>query len=288
MSAILRLAWGLLLRCYTGSNNVCFGYQTSGRDESIEAMMQHAVGAFANTVPCNYELSPFSPLTLALQMVDQQMASCLPHQHFTMAELQHSMGMKGGDRLYNSCLTFTEEPGGLNSKFTTRTNFELKPISLQQTFDVDVVINTRFSSGKLMVDIGQRIMSAEQALSVANTFGKAVQGILASPNSSIGLVDLFTDRDYAQILAWDAASRQTTNVQAMCVLHELISKQASLQPNSQAVCSWDGNLSYQQLEEEATKLAHHLVEEGVGPHAVVPVVMDKCKLAPVAMLAVLK
>ena len=43
-----------------------------------------------------------------------------------------------------------------------------------------------------------------------------------------------------------------------------------------------------QLDEEATKLGHYLVEAGVGPHSVVPVVMEKGRLAPVAMLAVLK
>lgn len=287
VDAVLRLAWGLILRCFTGSNRVCFGFQTVGRDDSLLGM-RHAVGSFANTVPCSYEFSTYSPLTLALQMVEEQLVNSLPHQHFTMAELQHAMGMKGGERLFNSCLTFTEEPAGLNSKFTTRTSFELKSISLQQTFDADVVINTRFSSGKLVVDIGQRVMSPEQAVNVANTFGRAVRAILSSPNTSIGLVDLFSDRDQAQILAWDAESPPLTLEQAQSVVHELIARQASIQPSSQAICSWDGTFTYIQLEDEATKLAHHLVDAGIGPHSVVPVVMDKCKLAPVAMLAVLK
>ncbi|AEO68475.1 non-ribosomal peptide synthetase [Thermothielavioides terrestris NRRL 8126] len=287
VDAVLRLAWGLVLRCFTGSNHVCFGFQTVGRDESIPGM-RHAVGSFSNTVACSYELATYTPVATALQMVEEQLLASLPHQHFTMAELQHGMGMKGGDRLFNSCLTFTEEPAGLNSKFTTRTSFELKPISLQQTFDVDIVINTRFAAGKLVVDIGQRLMSTEQSVNLANTFGMAIRAIMSSPNTSIGLVDLFSDRDYAQILAWDAESPSQAADQTQAVVHELISRQASIQPSSQAICSWDGSFTYLQLEEEATKLAHHLVDAGVGPHSVVPVVMDKCKLAPVAMVAVLK
>jgi non-ribosomal peptide synthetase component F len=287
VDAVLRLAWGLILRCFTGSSQVCFGFQTVGRDDSILGM-RHAVGAFSNTIACRYDLAAYSPLTTALQMVEEQLMASLPHQHFTLAELQHGMGMKGGDRLFNSCLTFTEEPAGLNSKFTTRTSFELKPISLSQTFDVDVVVNTRFTAGKLTVDIGQRVMSPEQAISVANTFGGAIRAILSSPNTSIGLVDLFSDRDYAQILAWEAECPQQVEEQAQTVVHELIARQATIQPSSQAICSWDGSFTYLQLEEEATKLAQHLVDAGVGPHSVVPVVMDKCKLAPVAMVAVLK
>ncbi|KAK4249149.1 non-ribosomal peptide synthetase [Corynascus novoguineensis] len=287
VDAILRLAWGLILRCFTGSNDVCFGFQTIGRDDSILGM-RHAVGSFSNTVACSYELAAYSPLVAALRMVEEQLLACLPHQHFTLAELQHALGMKGGDRLFNSCLTFTEEPAGLNSKFTTRTSFELKPISLQQTFDVDVVINTRFTAGKLIVDIGQRVMSPEQSVNVANTFGKAIRAILSSPGTSIGLVDLFSDRDYAQILAWEAESPPEIEEPVQSVVHDLISRQATIQPSSQAICSWDGSFTYLELEEEATRLAHHLVDAGIGPHSVVPVVMDKCKLAPVAMLAVLK
>ncbi|KAK3385753.1 hypothetical protein B0H63DRAFT_473533 [Podospora didyma] len=286
-AAILRLAWGLVLRCFTGVNTVSFGFQTLGRDESIQGI-RYAVGSFANTVACNYDLSSYTPLNLALQMAEDQMTASLPHQHFTMAELQHAMGMKGGEHLFNSCLTFTEEPAGLNSKFTTRTNFELKPVSLQQTFDVDVVVNARFSSGNLMADIGQRVMSPEQSRNVAMTFAQAIRAILTMQNTSIGLVDLCTDRDFAQIVEWDAQSTPGIESQTQTMIHELISKQASVQPTEQAVCSWDGGLTYEQLEEEATKLAHHLVDAGVGSHSVVPVVMEKSRLAPLAMLAVLK
>ncbi|KAL2262882.1 hypothetical protein VTK26DRAFT_9146 [Humicola hyalothermophila] len=287
VDTVLRLAWGLILRCFTGSDQVCFGFQTFGRDDSILGM-RHAVGSFANTVTCNFDFAVNSPLTSALQMVEEELLHSLPHQHFTIAELQHAIGMKGGERLFNSCLTFTEEPAGLNSKFTTRTSFELKNISLQQTFDVDIVVNTRFSSGKLVVDIGQRVMSPEQAANVAHTFGRAIRAILSSPDTSVGLVDLFSDRDYAQIVEWDNESPPGTEEQAQTVVHELIARQAAIQPSSQAICSWDGTYTYLQLDMEATNLAHHLVDAGVGPHSVVPVVMDKCKLAPVAMVAVLK
>ncbi|KAL0468313.1 hypothetical protein QR685DRAFT_555490 [Neurospora intermedia] len=287
VDAIVRLAWGLVLRCFTGSNAVCFGYQTSGRDTSISEV-QTAVGSFANIVACNYELTSHTSLKMALEVIEDQLTASLPHQHFTMAELEHAMGMKGGEHLFNSCLTFTEEPAGLNSKFTKRTNFELKPLSLRQTSDVDVLFNTRFAGGKLVVDIGQRVMSEEQALNVANTFGKAIRAILSGPQNSIGSVDLFSDRDYAQLLAWGADSPSANSTRVESLVHDLVNKQASAQPNSQAVCAWDGTFTYQQLDEEATTLAHHLVDVGVGPHSVVPVVMEKSRLTIVAILAVLK
>src|SRR5690606_14436795 len=120
--------------------------------------------------------------------------------------------------------------------------------------DVDVVVNTRFMGGKLIVDIGQRVMSPEQSVNVANTFGKAIRAILSSPNASIGLVDLFSDRDYAQILAWEAESPPEFKEPVQSVVHDLISRQTRMQPSSQAICSWDGSFTYLELEEAATRL----------------------------------
>jgi non-ribosomal peptide synthetase component F len=47
-------------------------------------------------------------------------------------------------------------------------------------------------------------------------------------------------------------------------------------------------LTYDQLEAQAEKVAHHLVRLGVGPEVMVGVCMDKSKWAVVAMLATLR
>lgn len=56
----------------------------------------------------------------------------------------------------------------------------------------------------------------------------------------------------------------------------------------QAVCSFDGDLTYEQLDREAIRLAAYLVRSGVRPEVPVALCMDKGKLVIVALLAVLK
>lgn len=73
----------------------------------------------------------------------------------------------------------------------------------------------------------------------------------------------------------------------MCV-HDLIAETTRRQPEAVAICAWDGELTYRQLDKLSTRLAHHLVEHGVGPDVVVPLCFEKSMWMPVAMLAVMK
>ncbi|KAL6236485.1 hypothetical protein BDW75DRAFT_229417 [Aspergillus navahoensis] len=55
-----------------------------------------------------------------------------------------------------------------------------------------------------------------------------------------------------------------------------------------AVCSWDGDLTYGELDDLSLRLAHHLVSLGVGPEKYVLSCFEKSTWAIVARLAVLR
>lgn len=298
--AILRLAWGLVLRAVTGTNGVCFGYRAPGRSATLEGM-RSAVGCFANTIAVTFDLSPFKPMGIILRQVEDGYNTALPHQHITMAEVRHALtsGKKGAGvdvQLFNTVLAFTEEPTDLNSGFNSRKDFELRNVLNHETSDYDLTLNTRFNNatGKLIVDLGHSILSERQAHNIANTFGRAVSAILKSTSSAahIGSLDLFSDRDYAQIINWTNPGDKDTQYQQRTLLHELVFAQSISRPDSKAVCAHDGDLTYLQLEVLSHRLAHVLLEAGVVPRGnskcAVPVILDKSKWAPIALLAILK
>ncbi|KUI53393.1 Nonribosomal peptide synthetase 12 [Cytospora mali] len=298
--AILRLAWGLVLRAVTGTNAVCFGYRAPGRSATLEGM-RSAVGCFANTIAVTFDLAAFMPLGIVLRQVEDGYNAALPHQHITMAEVRHALtsGKRGAGvdvQLFNTVLTFTEEPADLNSGLATRTNFELRNVLNHETSDYDLTINTRFSNstGRLVVDLGHSILSERQAHNIANTFGRAVSAVLkcASASSHIGSLDLFSDRDYAQIINWTNPGDKEAQHQQRTLLHDLVFAQSIARPDSKAVYAHDGDLTYAQLEILSHRLAHVLLEAGVAPRGnnkcAVPVILDKSKWAPIALLAILK
>jgi acyl-CoA synthetase (AMP-forming)/AMP-acid ligase II len=75
----------------------------------------------------------------------------------------------------------------------------------------------------------------------------------------------------------------------MSCIHELSSERAQQQGSSQAICAWDGQLTYNSLDFYSSKLAKHLqMQYGVGPESTVIVYFNKSLCAVVSMLAVLK
>ncbi|KAG8406762.1 putative NRPS-like protein biosynthetic cluster [Metarhizium acridum] len=71
-------------------------------------------------------------------------------------------------------------------------------------------------------------------------------------------------------------------------VQELIALRAGTQSNQPAITAWDGDYSYGQLMHLASSLADHLARN-VCPHhgRVLPIVMEKSKWVPVAMLGAL-
>lgn len=94
----------------------------------------------------------------------------------------------------------------------------------------------------------------------------------------------FNSVSMQQILSWN--SNIPTAISA--VAHDLIESRAQEHPEQQAVCAWDGSLSYRELDTLASRLACHLTFQGIGPEILVPLCFEKSKWMIVSMLAVLK
>ncbi|KAH6996918.1 hypothetical protein EDB80DRAFT_766470 [Ilyonectria destructans] len=60
------------------------------------------------------------------------------------------------------------------------------------------------------------------------------------------------------------------------------------QPDAPAICARDGEWTYSQLDDISERLARRLVLLGVGPGTYVPLLFEKCGLAIIVMLAILK
>lgn len=71
-------------------------------------------------------------------------------------------------------------------------------------------------------------------------------------------------------------------------VHTLIKAHVAQHPDSQAVCSSDGDLTYAELDDYSNRLASKLRGKGVGSEVVVPVAFEKSRWAVVSALAVLK
>ncbi|OTA94240.1 hypothetical protein M434DRAFT_71646 [Hypoxylon sp. CO27-5] len=278
ISTVLRVAWALLLRTYIGTDRVCFGSRISGRDLPVGGLSD-SVGSFSTISISKLVLPPDISIEQLLLDAEEERRKVRNHQHVPVTRIEHILKIKG-DHLFNTCLSFGYE----NISDDPSRSTKCRHIKTEQSSECDINADVYFRGGSVTVDIGYRILTSQQASTVASAFGRAIEAILDSPRSIVKEVDLFSMLDHEQILAWNSMP-QVDIVNRN--IHRLIADHASLNPEIQAVCAWDGDLSYGDLYSLSMVLAKHLLSSGLKPQTPVPVIMDRSRWAVVAMLAVL-
>jgi amino acid adenylation domain-containing protein/non-ribosomal peptide synthase protein (TIGR01720 family) len=102
-----QLAWGLVLRKYSGSESVCFGYLSSGRDAPLDGI-EEGVGAFITMLVSRIELDDSVSLSAALDKVADDLTRTLSNQHCGLAQIHHALKL-GSARLFNTIISFHRE-----------------------------------------------------------------------------------------------------------------------------------------------------------------------------------
>ncbi|KAF4874042.1 Nonribosomal peptide synthase chyA [Colletotrichum siamense] len=150
----------------------------------------------------------------------------------------------------------------------------------------DLAVSFREDTITISFQHNPAVIASEQARMIAATAARAVAQIVRHANSIISDLDLVSETDIARISQWNSISNKEIG-RAKCI-HQVISVTASSQPSTTAVSSWDGELTYGELERLSSALAVSLRHLGVRREIFVPLIFDKSKWAIVAMLGVLK
>lgn len=116
-------------------------------------------------------------------------------------------------------------------------------------------------------------------------FHQAVLQLQSQPSSTeLGAINIAGPLDVQHVLGWNIEPPPRVE-ETLC---SLFLRQAHAQPNAPAVCSWDGDLTYAQLNDLSARLADAIRRQGVGPQQVVALCFGKSQIAVIAMLAVLR
>jgi amino acid adenylation domain-containing protein len=106
----------------------------------------------------------------------------------------------------------------------------------------------------------------------------------ATPERALNELEILPPLELDQIREWNSG---VPPVVERCI-HDIIQERVQAEPEEQAVCAWDGELTYRELNDLSSHVASHLVNLGVGPEKVVPLCFEKSMWTVVALLSVLK
>lgn len=107
--------------------------------------------------------------------------------------------------------------------------------------------------------------------SVARYFEYLLHQTLESEETAVKDAACFLEHDLSRICKINSALPESSD---RCI-HDVIQEKARLHPRLEAVCAWDGDLTYEELDDLASRLAYHLRTHGVGPEARVALCFEK-------------
>ncbi|KAF5630703.1 hypothetical protein F25303_9855 [Fusarium sp. NRRL 25303] len=244
-------AWAILLGCFTGLDDVCFGFDSQHSVTETSGLAERMKQAVHARLPANQRVGEilngsFSSLVL---MSDEK-AKTLFNTILSVQNHGNEPRNNGGEHPLWCKIRMTVDPVTLENVLTWDPSF----------------------------------MGQDQAEDISSTFDKIFKEIINHPETLLSQISFFSERNERQVLAWNSNSMRNVR---KCI-HQAVSMQGALRPDEEAVCAWDGSFSYQQVLSLADRLACRLQSSGVGPEVFVPICFDKSKWVVVSMLAVLK
>ncbi|KAF2474324.1 amino acid adenylation [Lindgomyces ingoldianus] len=278
---IFQFAWGLVLKQYIGSEDVCFGYLSSGRDAPLSGI-EEGVGAFITMLVSRMVLEDSDTMSSALEKVADDLTRTLPNQHCGLAEIHHALKL-GSQPLFNTIISFHRET---DHELLTDSSIKVEAIKGYDPTEYALSLDVGVTESKIEVTMQfwTSDFTLAQAQNIGATLAEAVRKTVNHSEKKIGDVDLVSASHLEQL-------RKITSVYPQYVeecVHHAIESMAAATPDSEAVCSYEGSWTYEELNNQATRLAHHLVSLGVGPEVIVPYCFQKSGWAIVSILAILK
>jgi amino acid adenylation domain-containing protein len=129
------------------------------------------------------------------------------------------------------------------------------------------------------------VLDLETVERMQRQFVILLQSLATDPAQPLADLPLLSEAERRQILYdWNATARAYPE---SCT-HELIAAQAARTPDALAVICGDQRLSYQDLDQRANQLAHHLQMLGIGPEVCVGICVKPSLEVIVGLLGILK
>ncbi|KAL3421010.1 non-ribosomal peptide synthetase protein [Phlyctema vagabunda] len=282
-STLFRAAWALLIRGYCGTNDIVLGTTLAGRTAPV-ANIENIMGPTLTTIPVRVSIDSTHTIERFLKKLQDQTIAMTPHEHFGLHNIRHL-----GDAAEAACgfqsllVVQTPKSSSTDTVFTSGT--EPEEMEETRTNALTLQIWPNSDGARLVASYDPRALEEQQLLRILQQFERIVlQLCTLEQKRRIQELDLLTPQDYEQIQRWN--SEEATSHRT-CV-HHVINENVLRNPKAPAVSSWDGELSYHQLDQLSSKLAFHLIESGVGPEVKVPFCFEKSLWAIVGILAIIK
>lgn len=278
-------------------DDIVFGETLSGRNSSVDGI-EDIMGPCITTVPMRVKMDGRQGIRQFLDQMQAQSTAMIPFQHIGLQALR-ALGPEIRPSLeFNNLFEIVMLEVMDQAQETAKEQQFIHEIENKKllegffnTYALVMECVVRNNQVSLEVKFDHNVLSEWQVERLCSHFEKVVDqfSTLSSNATNTGTLDdleMVSQQDMALIRSWNTQN----NIEYVdSAVHDIFAEQVRASPHSLAISSWDGEMTYHQLDELSTILAKTLVSRWeVKVEDVIPLCFEKSKWAIVAALGVVK
>jgi amino acid adenylation domain-containing protein/FkbM family methyltransferase len=295
----LLAAFQVLLYRYTGQTDFVVGSPTSGRSRMEAAQI---VGYFVNPLVMRAGVSGAESFNRILSRARQTVIDALDHENYPFPLLVKQLQPeRDASRspvfqvlfvLQKSQLLVEENLAhflmGSEGSCMKLGELSLESMLLEKKVaQFDLSLSMTEIGGEMLGSLEYNTDLFDEATirRMAEQFQTLIQSLIADPDRPVSRLEMLTEAERQLLLRWVDTSVDYGESE---ILPELFEHQVNRTPRERAVAFEEQELTYDELNRRANKLAHWLKGQGVGPDVLVGVMIERSIEMVVGLLGILK
>lgn len=278
LSTIFQTAWGLVLRSYTATDEVSFGFKTDS----------------TQLLPCTLTLVRETSLRHALDSIEAGFARDLNHLECSLEDIEHALDLQDTG-LFNTIINYQDgashplpsEVNGLAGQTSNGigiANGEQDREASNPRYMIEIDVRRSIECISMQLKYHPSTLSEGSASNIGSALEMALRCIIDHTDEPVGEQSLFSSYHQQQVNEWNQSRPESTNI----TLHEAFLSGVRIQPDAPAVNAWDEKWTFREVDELSSMLALHLVNLGVEIGMKIPLVFERSGWWVIALLAVSK
>nr|WP_248764790.1 amino acid adenylation domain-containing protein [Pseudomonas protegens] len=285
---VLLASFQVLLHRYSGQHDIRVGVPTANRNR-VET--QRLIGFFVNTQVLKADLDDRITVVELLRQTKQRALEAQAHQDLPFEQLVEALRPERSlsySPLFQVMFNHQSRSAG-KPRERSPSPLEVEGLGWEsRTAQFDLSLDVQEGEEGIWASFGYAtdLFDASTIERMAGHWQHLLHGMIAAPEMAIASLPILAPEERSLIVAdWNATR---VDYPLHRGVHQLFEEQAERAPDAPALVFGAECLTYAGLNRRANRLAHALIERGVGPDSLVGIALERSVEMVVGLLAILK
>ncbi|MDY0241773.1 MAG: amino acid adenylation domain-containing protein, partial [Rhodospirillaceae bacterium] len=283
MNSLIQTGWAIVLARHDDREDALFGTVLSGRAAPVPGI-EEMVGLLVRTVPVRVSCPDSASVRAVLRIVQDNAALLEDRSILPLTDILKAT--PHGADLIRSLFVFENLP---EADMPDGYAVSAAPGFNQTPYALTLVVESQDRRLCTKLNYDGAVLDDSRAAALLDRLAHVLARMAAAPDAPLGAIGLLDERGEDAILAAALADpvRPIPSDEPQDVV-ALFRRAALANPDACALAANDARLSYETVRQSAHALAQNLAERGIGPGAVVAIMLERSAETIIAMLGVLE